>query len=671
MLADGWYCGYVGWSRRRDHYGIAPKLLLQLNAGANVIVKTDASWKVTTEGPITEADLLMGEEYDARRELAGWTEPGWVEDTMVPVILSDSPTVPVECYPGDSVRATELIHPLAVSEPRHGAHVFDMGQNFTGVIRIKATGPAGTIVTLRYAEVLTDSGELYTEALRGARCQDRYIKATDDVETWQPRFTFHGFRFVEVEGLAAEPDLETVTGIVLHTAMERTGEIRTASEMVNKLAENIRWGQRSNFLEVPTDCPQRDERLGWTGDAQIFIRTATFNYDVAAFFTKWLRDLFDAQRPDGWFCMVAPAINPWPNPDAGFAAWTDAGIICPWTMYHVYGDTRIVERYWDNMVAQMDYFARTSRNLIRPNEGFGDWVSLNADTPKDLLGTAYFAYDALLMADMARGIGREADAQRYQKLYEDIRTAFQKEFIEHDGGLRGRTQCAYVLALRFNLLPEHLRQTATAFLAQDLAYRGGHFSTGFVGLKDLMPTLSDVGRHDLACRILLNEDFPSWGYQIRAGATTTWERWDGWTEELGLQTPTMNSFNHYAFGAVGEWMFTHLAGIDISEVAYRRVRIRPHPDARLRHVRARYRSAAGWVTTEWLLDVRGRKLTLRCRIPVGAQALVELPVNHAEGVMESGRALAQSPGVTLQAPDGKSVRLEVGSGHYEFTMPWA
>jgi alpha-L-rhamnosidase len=441
--------------------------------------------------------------------------------------------------------------------------------------------------------------------------------------------------------------------------------------MVNKLAENIRWGQRGNFLDIPTDCPQRDERLGWTGDAQIFIRTATFQFDVAAFFTKWLRDLFDAQRPEGWICMVAPAIDTWPNADSGSAAWMDAAIICPWTLYRVYGDRRVVERYWSNMVLFMDHLERTSRDLIRPNEGFGDWVSLNADTPKDLLGTAYFAYDALLMSEMAGGIGRDAEAKRYAKLYEEIRAAFQREFIEpRDGGLRGRTQCAYVLALRFGLLPEDLRPAATAFLAQDMAYRGGHFSTGFVGLKDLMPTLTEVGRHDLACRILLNEDFPSWGYQIRHGATTTWERWDGWTEELGLQTPAMNSFNHYAFGAVGEWMYSHLAGIDTADAGYGRIRIRPHPDARIRTVRARYRAVTGWVSSETIVDAREGKLTVRCRVPVGATATVELPVSSFDGVTESGKPLTTSSDVKLATSGQGRLHVEVGSGHYDFTMPW-
>lgn len=671
-LADGWHSGYVAWSRRRDHYDAEPKFLAQLNLhhDDNRVekIRTNGDWKVSLDGPIREADLLMGERYDARMALDSWWDPDFDPSALDPVVVSEKPKARLECYPALPVRATEEIPAKIVTEPRPGVHVFDLGQNFAGVVRIRMNGPAGTAVTIRHAEVLTEEGELYTEALRGARCTDVYIKGSDEPETWQPRFTFHGFRYVEVTGLATPPSLTDVTGIVLHNPMESTGELATSSIIANKLAENIRWGQRGNFLEVPTDCPQRDERLGWTGDAQIFIRTATFQYDVAPFFTKWLRDLFDTQNDEGWFCAVAPAVALWPNPEMCFAAWADAAIICPWTLFRVYNDSRIIERYWGDMVRYMEYLEKTSDGLIRPDEGFGDWVSLNSHTPRDLLGTAYFANNARMMSEMATAIGKKDDAARFDRLHGDIRTAFQKTFLEPDGAVRGRTQCGYVLALRLGLLPENLRPVAATLLAQDIAYRGGHFSTGFIGLKDLMPTLTDVGHHRLACRILLNEEFPSWGYQIRAGATTVWERWDGWSEELGLQTPGMNSFNHYAFGAVGEWMYSHLAGIDLLEPGFARVRIAPNPDDSLNHARARHLTPKGWAGSEWIRNKREGTLRLRCRIPVGTSGEIHLPCTDAARASESDRPVTDHPDLTIVSVAGGKVVLEAPSGHYDFLI---
>jgi alpha-L-rhamnosidase len=671
ILAEGWHSGYLGWSRQRNRYEGEPALRVQLDIrtdrGAAVRVVTDRSWRVSRNGPVREADILMGEHHDARREWPGWESPGFEHGDFVPVLLREVPPIAVECYPGDPVAATEELPWRHCTEPRPGVYILDFGQNFAGVARITAEGPAGTRLRLRFAEVLTEAGELYTEALRGARAEDTYIKATDAPEVWTPRFTFHGFRYMSIEGLPTPPRPETAVGIVLHNPMERVGELTTSDMMVNRLVENIRWSQRSNFLEVPTDCPQRDERLGWTGDAQIFIGTAARQYDIGAFFTKWLRDLFDAQYEEGWFCPVAPRVSVWPSPEVCAAAWADAAIICPWTMLRLYGDRRIVRRYWDGMVRYMDYLESTSDGLIRPAEGFGDWVSLNAHTPLDVVATAYFAQNARMMADMAAAIGLGDEAAKYSKLYDRIRAAFQARYIEPDGAVRGRTQSSHVLALRFGLLPEKGRDAALGLLLQDLAYRHGHFSTGFVGLKDLMPTLSDGGRHDMAVRILLNNEFPSWGYQIRHGATTIWERWDGWSEEMGLQTPHMNSFNHYSFGAVGDWMFSHLAGIEALADGYTRLRIAPRVDRRLPVVRARQRTPMGWVVVEVLLARDGRGLRMRCRVPVGASAEIVLPCSDAAQLRESG--LAASTGWRVTAAEPGRVVIDAGSGHYDFTMP--
>lgn len=672
VLADGWYTGHVAWGRRRDRYGAEPRLMVQLLVeyadGATETIGSGKRWKVTTNGPWREADLLMGAVYDAQLEQDGWDCAGFNDASWKPVVVSPAPEAIVENYPTEPVRAYEEIRPVATSEPKPGAHVFDLGQNMVGVVRLKASGPAGTRITIRHAEVLNADGTLYTQALRSARAADTYIKRTDDEEVWTPELTSHGFRYVELSGTPKAPGIDAVTGIVLHSGMQRAGTLTTSNEMVNRLYQNIVWGQKGNYVEVPTDCPQRDERLGWTGDAQIFIRTGTFNYNVAAFFTKWMRDMFDSQTASGFVNVVCPMP---PGELIGgemwSGAWADAAIICPWTMYRVYGDTRIVQRYYPQMKRYMDYLKSIANDHILPDGGFGDWVSLHADTPRDLVNTAYYAYDAQLMAEMADAIGEKADGKAYRKLYASIREAFIKKYLKPGDMLTGNTQTAYVLALRFGLLPPETRPNAMQHLVRDLAYRGGHFSTGFVGLKDLMPALSEQGRDDLAYRILLKDDFPSWGYEVRNGATTVWERWDGWNEELGLQTPEMNSFNHYSFGAVGEWMFTKMAGIDMAEPEYRSIVIRPRPTRELRYVRAEYCASPGWIAAEWSRD--SGILRVACRVPVGTTARVHVPCAAVEDVTENGRTARGTRGIkTIGYEDGCAV-FEVGSGHYEFSAP--
>jgi len=671
ILADGWHSGYVGWGRIRNRYKEGARMLVQLHLdyrhGSSEIIGTDESWKMTREGPWREADLLMGETYDARREKRGWDTANFDDSSWEKAALSPPLKIKVEAYPGEPVRAQEEIKPVSLSEPKPGMYNFDLGQNMVGVARLKALGPKGTTSRLRFAEILNEDGTLYTEALRGARATDTYIKRTDEEEIWMPRFTFHGFRYVEVTGLPSRPDHETITGIVLHSAMERAGEFSTSNLLVNRLYQNIVWGQKGNYLEVPTDCPQRDERLGWTGDAQIFIRTGTFNFQIGAFMTKWMRDLFDGQDPEGWFHVVAPKLPYDPMPRHVCHAWADAAIICPWNLYRVYGDTRIIERYYPAMARYIDLLEKTSDKLIRPADGFGDWVSLNADTPREVLNTAYFALVARMMAEMAEAIGKKGDGEKYRNLFDEIKKAFIQTFVSSDGCIRGNTQTCYVLALQFDLLPRKLKSAALSHLIQDLAYRGGHLSTGFVGLKDLIPTLSAEGRDDWAYRLLLNEDFPSWGYEIKCGATTVWERWDGWTEEMKLQTPGMNSFNHYAFGAVGEWLYSGIGGIDLLEPGYRRIRIRPRPGGALRFARVHYKSIRGWIESEWRLE--DGTFHLVCRIPVNVSANIHIPCADPERVRENGKSIEELKEIRILGYEKGELVVEALSGHYSFTAP--
>lgn len=667
ILGDGWACGYVGLGGR-DRYGVGrPRLLAQLDLtyadGTTDAVVTDGSWKAAY-GPLLEADLLMGETYDARRELAGWDAAGFRDTGWQPVTVHEAWPAPIQAYPGVPVRKMLELKPQTVTEPQPGVYVFDLGQNMVGWARLSVKGPAGTKVRLRFAEVLNPDGTIYTANLRGARCTDTYTLRGGASEVWEPRFTFHGFRYVEVTGYPGRPPRDAITGVVVHSATPEAGTFTCSDPMVNQLQHNIEWGQRGNFLEVPTDCPQRDERLGWMGDAQIFIRTACDNMDVAAFFTKWMVDVEDAQRENGAFTDVAPFVAA----GAGTAAWGDAGVIVPWTLYHVYGDRRIIEQHYDAMARWISFLEQHSTGLLRPATGYGDWVAAGPATPTDVLATAYFAYSTSLLAEMARVISKEEDARRYEELFGRIREAFNRAYVAPDGRIKGDTQTAYVLALQMDLLPEEKRAAAVRYLVDDIKSRNWHLATGFVGTGYLLPVLTRFGQTDVAYRLLTNDTYPSWGYEIKHGATTIWERWDGVTPAGGYQTPGMNSFNHYAFGAVGQWLFSTVAGIDTGpqQPGFRHIIIRPQPGGDLTWARATYESIRGKIASDWKRE--GGRLTLNVTVPANTAATIYVPASTVNAVTESGRPADAAPGLHfLRVGDGSAV-FEAGSGEYHFTV---
>ena len=664
ILADGWYAGYLAWGHIRNRYDDDPKLRLQLRIeytdGTTRTVGTDELWKFS-HGPILEADFLMGETYDARKEITGWDTPEFNDSAWQPVVVTDRVDLKIQAYPGVTVQKTEEIPAKTVNEPSPGVYVFDLGQNMVGWVRLKIRGETGRKIVLRFAEVLNPDGTIYVTNLRGARTIDTYYLKGGGEEIWEPKFTFHGFRYVELTGYPGHPSPDAVTGIVAHTALTRAGHFECSNSMINQLVDNIIWCQRGNYLEVPTDCPQRDERLGWTGDAQAFMRTGSYNMDVASFFAKWLIDVKDSQNEAGAYAHVAPDVE---GVGAGSPVWSDAGIICPYTMYLVYGDTRIIERRYDSMAKYIEYLKKDSENLVRPAFGYGDWLSLNADTPKEVIATAYFAHVSKLMAEMAKAIGRRDDVKKYEELSENVTAAFNKAFVSRNGQIKNNTQTGYALSLHMDLLPERLRPSAVRHLIRDLMVRNWHVSTGFPGLRHLFPVLTRFGRNDVAYRLLLNDTFPSWGYQIKHGATTIWERWDGWTEEFGFQDPGMNSFNHYAFGSVGEWLFTAVAGIDTDGPGFKRIIIRPQPGGGLNYVKAHYNSIHGWIDSEWRLE--GNSLHLNVRIPVNTTATVFVPARDAGTVTESGKSAGEAEGVEfVRVEDGEAV-YHITSGHYTF-----
>ena len=666
ILGDGWYAGYVGLGGPH-RYGPLALALAQVEVefadGSRQTMATDSKWKAA-QGPLLQSDMLMGEIYDARKEIPGWNETGFDDATWQPV-LSRKVEVPLVAAPDGPVRAMLELKPRAITQPKPGHFVFDLGQNMVGWARLKVSGPAGQTVTLRFVEMLNPDGTIYTTNLRGAKATDQYTLKGTGQEVFEPRFTFHGFRYVELTGYPGEPSLDAVTGVVAYSDTPPAGRFECSAPLINQLQSNIVWGQRGNFLAVPTDCPQRDERLGWMGDAQIFIRTATYNMDVARFFTKWCQDVEDAQRPDGAFTDVSPVVCC----GAGTAAWGDAGVICPWTIYRVYGDTRILERHYAAGVRWIEYLKAHSKELLRPAEGYGDWLSIKANTPKDVLATAYFGLSTKIMADMAVTLGKADDARRYQELFEQIKTAFNRAYVAADGRIKGNTQTCYVLALAFDLLPADKRAPAAQYLVEDIQSKSNHLSTGFVGVGHLTPTLTRAGYVDTAYQLLRQDSFPGWLYSVKNGATTIWERWDGWTKEKGFQDPGMNSFNHYSLGSVGEWMFDTVAGLglDPHQPAYKAIVIHPRPGGALTYAKAEFQAMYGRIVSDWKLEQGEFRLTTV--IPANTTALVYVPAASEEVVKEGTQRASRAEGVRFVRMENGSAVFAVGSGRYQFTAP--
>jgi alpha-L-rhamnosidase len=682
ILGDGWGVGHIAWLGRQ-HYADRPRCLAQIvvtySDGGREIIATDGSWKVA-QGPILESDMLMGESYDARRELAGWSKAGYNDASWWPAEAFADRGAALVAASGPAVKRQETLRPTGIHKvpglrPRW---IFDMGQNMVGWVRLAVRGEKGTTVAIRYAEALNPDGTLYTANLRTARSTDHYTLKGDENEVWEPRFTFHGFRYVELSGFPGVPTGETVAGIVVHSEMASIGAFECSDPLINRLQHNIVWGQKGNFLDVPTDCPQRDERLGWTGDAQVFIRTAAFNQDVAGFFTKWTRDLEDSQYPNGAFPSVAPNLPAWSIGEGG-PAWADSGVICPWTMYLCYGDVRLLEERYASMRRFLEFLDRTSRDGLRcfPDyagwHGNGDWLALDGSdgreggTSKELIGTAFFAYSARLMADIARVLGKSEDESGYRAMFKKARAAFQKRFVRADGTIEGGTQTSYVLALQFDLLPPALRAPTAAELVRNIRERGDHLSTGFVGTPYINWVLCKTGHADTAYALLNQTAWPSWLYPVTQGATTIWERWDGWTREKGFQDPKMNSFNHYAFGAVGAWIYAMIAGIDLDpdQPGFKHILMNPHPGSGLTRAAAELHSPYGTIRSAWSLD--NDRFTWKIAVPANSTATIHVPAKDESKVMENGQPSGCIQGVTFLRMDERSAVFRLESGRYFFS----
>ena len=668
-LGDGWYAGHVAlWGPGR--YGREPLFSCQLEVvledGTRQLIASDGEWQAS-EGAIRYADLLMGQTIDHRCADPSWS-PVTAAEPWGPVRVSDLRLCPV-ARQGPPIRVMEERRPLRVDQRDDGSVLVDMGQNMVGWIRLAAHGPRGRRITARYAEALDPDGGIYRSNLRSAQATDEFILGGEGEEVFEPRFTYHGFRYVEIAGYPGALPVEAITGCVVHADMRVTGGFECSRADLNRLQQNIVWSQRGNFLTVPTDCPQRDERLGWTGDAQVFCATAMFNMDVQRFFEKWLEDVLDAQLPNGAIPDVVPEIA---EIGAGAAGWGDAVVIVPWTMYRLYGDRRAAERALPAIRRWLDYLTETSDDLVRPSSGYGDWLSVDAETPKDLVGTAYFAYSARLAAELARALDLEGDAVAYERLFEGVRRAFRRRFVRGGGRLVSDTQAASVVALHAGLLEPHEVQPVAARLVADLRSRNWHLSTGFLGTPWLLPTLAEHGHLDVAYRLLLQDTYPSWLYQVGQGATTMWERWDTFTDgkgfhtsetTAGIWTDVMNSLNHYAYGSVGAFMYEHLGGLRASGPGYETVRIDPRPAPGVAWARTWVESVRGRIECRWRAGRTGLRLDLL--VPPGVTAEVVLPARAAE-IEERASPLAGARGVMAIREAGGDTVVVIGSGRYRF-----
>jgi alpha-L-rhamnosidase len=668
-LAEGWWAGKVGlgWSRQ---YGDTPALVAKMRItytdGSVQWIATDGSWK-SADGPYAKADLQDGETYDARLEPSGWSRPGFDDAKWEPAASLTSRTALLVPQSDEPVRRTQVLQAKKMTEPTAGTYVYDLGQNMVGVSRLSLTGSAGQTVKIRYAEVLNKNGTLYTDNFRSAKVTDRYTFAETGTVTYEPTFTQHGFRYIEITGVTEPPALSDVKGVVWGSDLPATGTLKTSDGMLNRLVSNISWSQRGNFLSIPTDTPARDERLGWTGDISLFAPTANYLVDTRAFLSHWMADVRNSQYANG----DLPAVVPTPQGQFGESGvgWSDVMITVPYSVWRSYGDTRILRENYPAM-QKFFQFVRDSAgpDLLEPGRTTfftNDWLHLDDPTEQGILGTAYYAENARMMAEVAEALGDETAASDYGKLSADIRDAFTEAYVASDGTVKRNSQTGYALALGMDLIsdPALVEKAGSKFVAK-LALTDHHLRTGFIGTPLLLPALSKIGRDDLAYKMLLHKDYPSWGYEVVSGATTMWERWNSIMPDGSFGPVDMNSFNHYAYGAVGDWMFQNIGGLSAIEPGYKRSRIAPAPGGNLTEGSGSLETVYGRLSSKWSTD--NGAVELKVTVPVNTVAEVHVPTRTRSAVTEGGRPADAAKGVRfLRMEDGAAV-FEVGSGSYSF-----
>ena len=679
IVGSGWYRGYLAWSGNKNVYGKKLGLLAQINItysdGTSDVITTNENWK-TAVSPVKSVEIYHGEMYDARDEQTGWSKTGFNDAAWKQASPVDYPFSNLIATENEPVKKHETFKAIKVITTPAGEKVLDFGQNLVGWVMVKASGNAGDKIVIKHAEVLDKLGNFYTENLRVAKATATYILKGGATETFEPHFTFFGFRYIKIDDYPGEINPENFTAVALYSDMKPTGTFTSSNAMINQLQHNIQWGQRGNFLDVPTDCPQRDERLGWTGDAQAFSRTATFNFGVNNFFSKWLKDVSADQEPNGGVPFVVPNVL---GPQAvASAGWADVATIIPWNMYLAYNDKKILETQYPGMKAWVKYMTDSSKNDLW-NRGFhfGDWLfyrpfddndGRSAVTDKYLIAQCFYANSVQLLINAAKVLNKPADEAAYTALLQKVKDAFLKEYVTPNGRLISSTQTAYVLALNFDMLPENLRAQAAERLVENIKSYDNHLTTGFLGTPYLCHVLSRYGYVDVAYKLLLQQDYPSWLYPVKMGATTIWERWDGQKPDSSFQTPGMNSFNHYAYGAIGDWMYRVMAGLDTYEdgPGYKHIKIQPHIGGGFTNAAATLQTYYGKLSSAWKID--NGKILMDIDIPANAIATVYLPSADATAIKENGAALAAVNGLKVVGSDSAYTQLQLGSGSYHFEM---
>ena len=678
VLGSGWYRSSLAYERNKNLYGKTLGVLAQLKInytdGSSDVVITDESWKSNT-GAISYSEIYNGEILDARNEKTGWSLASFSDADWNGVQVKDYPKKTLVATYNEPIRKHETFKALRILTTPKGEKVIDFGQNLVGWVQVNIKGNKGDSIKISHAEVLDKEGNFYTTNLRVARQQNIYVLKGGKQEIFEPHFTFQGFRYIRLEGSTENLQPENFTAVALYSDMKPTGSFASSNALINQLQHNIQWGQKGNFLDVPTDCPQRDERLGWTGDAQVFARTASFNMNVKNFFSKWLKDVAVEQRADGAIYYVVP--NVLGRNAAGSAGWADAITIIPWNMFLAYGDTAVLQQNYQAMKNWVGFMQKNSTNYLW-NKGFhfGDWLfyapaddrdGLAAVTDKYLITQCFFAHSTQLLINTAKVLGNNDDIKTYTELLKNVKDAFVKEYVTPSGRLVSGTQTAYVLALNFDMLPENMRETAAKKLADNVAAYNNHLTTGFLGTPYLCHVLSRFGYDSIAYKLLLRETYPSWLYPVKMGATTIWERWDGQKPDSTFQNPGMNSFNHYAYGAIGDWMYRVIAGIDTDKEVpgYKKIKIKPHIGGGLTDVAASYETDYGMVSSHWKVTSNGSRFDVE--IPSNTTAVVYIPAKDADSIKENDKALSASNGMKLSGKEEGYVVVELGSGKYSFT----
>ncbi|KLT66777.1 glycoside hydrolase family 78 protein [Pedobacter sp. BMA] len=647
-LGDGWYKGRIGFANQKQFYGDTRALLFQLELaytdGSKEVIGSDESWKFNY-GPTRSSNIYDGDTYDARKELPGWNKGEYKESTdWKAVAVIPSGTEKLVGMSGPPVRTHEEFKALKIFKTPAGETVVDFGQNMVGWVVLKAKGPAGTAIHVQHAEVLDKAGNFYITNLRSAKQTNTYILKGNAEQSFQPTFSFQGFRYVKITGYPGELKLDDLKAVAVYSDMATTGKFATSNPLLNQLQHNIQWGQKGNFVDVPTDCPQRDERLGWTGDAQAFANTAAYNMNVAAFFTKWMKDVSADQLPNGSVPYVIP--NVLNQGDSGSSGWADVSTIIPWDMYVAYADKGLLETQYPGMKKWVDYIASVSKNdLWNSGNHFGDWLFYRpnddndgraAVTDKYMIAQTFYAHSTQLLLNAAKVLGKKEDEEKYTALIKKIKAAYVQEYMTPNGKLVSNTQTAYVLALQFDMLPEDLRQQAAQRLVDNVKSYGNHLTTGFLGTPYLCHVLSRFGYDNVAYDLLLQESYPSWLYPVKMGATTIWERWDGIKQDGSFQTADMNSFNHYAYGAIGDWMYKNIAGINpvAAKPGYQEILIAPKPGGKLTSASAELETVYGTVKSSWTITDGTFKLDVS--VPANASATVILPKGDQKEKIGSG-----------------------------------